>query len=196
VLEKKKGPLKKLMCGNGKFRENIHKKPEVAKPPKTEITIMPFQDFQKTSVKFWRKKNKKKDVFCILHTVHHTHKTVRVVYKHKHISCEVDWLIPQTPFSTHAVIDTFRNWLTPSIQRFLQGIGHRPLLIYWHTHVIFRRTQVDDKIAALEVSITRYESMLEKAETSEERKDLIFAAITAARTNLHDLFIQKSPQGK
>jgi TolB-like protein len=52
VLQKKKGPLIKLMCGNGKFRENIHKKPEVAKPPKTEITIMPFQDFQKTSVKF------------------------------------------------------------------------------------------------------------------------------------------------
>jgi hypothetical protein len=49
----------------------------------------------------------------------------------------------------------------------------------------------------LKASITpRYESILEKAETSEERKDNFLTAITAKEVRLHDLFIQKSQQGK
>jgi hypothetical protein len=64
-----------------------------------------------------------------------------------------------------------------------------------HTRGYSMMTSLDDKIAALEVSIAQYENMLKEA-TSEERKDNLLAAITAKEVRLHDLFIQKSQQGK
>jgi hypothetical protein len=53
---------------------------------------------------------------------------------------------------------------------------------------------LDEEITALKASITRYEGMLEQAETSEDR-NIILAAITA-RSNTLNLLIQKSEQGK
>lgn len=55
---------------------------------------------------------------------------------------------------------------------------------------------LDEEITALKASITRYESMLEKVETSEERKDLIFAAIIESKKTLNIFLGQKSQQGK
>ena len=45
---------------------------------------------------------------------------------------------------------------------------------------------IEQKIAALKVEIDEYEEMLKSA-TRDERKDFV-ALITAARTNLHDLY--------
>jgi uncharacterized small protein (DUF1192 family) len=45
-------------------------------------------------------------------------------------------------------------------------------------------SSLDEEIAALKASIARYESMLEQAETSEERKDKLFDAITASRNTV------------
>ena len=56
-------------------------------------------------------------------------------------------------------------------------------------------SSLDEEIAALKASIARYESMLEQAETSEERKDKLFDAITASRNTLNILLVQKSQQG-
>ena len=56
---------------------------------------------------------------------------------------------------------------------------------------------LDDKIAALETEIAEYRELLRAAETSEERKDLILAAITArSNTPLNLLLTQKNQQGK
>jgi predicted RNase H-like nuclease (RuvC/YqgF family) len=52
---------------------------------------------------------------------------------------------------------------------------------------------LDEEITALKASITRYESMLEQAETSEERIE-VFQTITARRQNLERLYTQLERQ--
>jgi hypothetical protein len=52
---------------------------------------------------------------------------------------------------------------------------------------------LDEEITALKASITRYESMLEQAETSEERIVLL-QTITARSKTLNILLAQKSQQ--
>jgi hypothetical protein len=57
---------------------------------------------------------------------------------------------------------------------------------------------LDEEITALKALITQYESMLVKAKTTKDR-NIILAAITAKEVRLvrlHDLFTQKSQQGK
>jgi hypothetical protein len=55
---------------------------------------------------------------------------------------------------------------------------------------------LDDKIAALETEIGEYRELLRAAETSEERKDLILATITARSNTQNLLLTQKNQQGK
>jgi hypothetical protein len=55
---------------------------------------------------------------------------------------------------------------------------------------------LDDKIAALETEIAEYRELLRAAETSEERKDLILAAITESKKTVNLLLTQKNQQGK
>ena len=68
--------------------------------------------------------------------------------------------------------------------------------LYWHTHVIFRRTQFDEEITALKSEIEEYRVLSRAAETSEERKIKLIDAIIERNKTLNIILDQKSQQGK
>jgi hypothetical protein len=62
--------------------------------------------------------------------------------------------------------------------------------------VIFRRTQFDEEMTALETEIEEYRVLSRATETSKERKIKFIDAMIESRKTLNILLVQKSQQGK